>query len=100
MEGWSGLSSHEERILIPSSKDVPTYDLEPQMRAAAIAQRAASEISSGKFGVVVMNFANPDMVGHTGKMEATITAVESTDAALGIVLAAVGPHARSGFDNC
>jgi 2,3-bisphosphoglycerate-independent phosphoglycerate mutase len=79
----------EERILIPSSKDVPTYDLEPKMRAAAIAERAANEIESGKFGVVVMNFANPDMVGHTGKMEATITAVESTDAALGIVLTAL-----------
>lgn len=79
----------EERILIPSSKDVPTYDLEPKMRAAAIAERAAAEIASGKFSVVVMNFANPDMVGHTGKMEAAITAVESTDAALGIVLAAL-----------
>ena len=54
-------------MLIPSSK-VATYDLEPEMQAAAIAKRAAEEIASGRFGVVVMNFANPDMVGHTGNM--------------------------------
>ena len=79
----------EERILIPSSK-VATYDLEPEMRAEEIAKRAAAEIAGGKFGVVVMNFANPDMVGHTGNMEATVKAIEASDAALGIVLAAVG----------
>jgi hypothetical protein len=67
--------AHEERVLIPSSK-VATYDLEPRMRAAEIAERAAAEIASGRFGVIVMNFANPDMVGHTGKMEATVAAVE------------------------
>ncbi|HLW70804.1 MAG TPA: 2,3-bisphosphoglycerate-independent phosphoglycerate mutase [Candidatus Binataceae bacterium] len=78
----------EERILIPSSK-VATYDLEPAMRAAAIAERAATEIASGKFGVVVMNFANPDMVGHTGKLEETIKAVENSDAALGVVIEAL-----------
>jgi 2,3-bisphosphoglycerate-independent phosphoglycerate mutase len=78
----------EERALIPSAK-VATYDLEPTMRAQAIAERAASEIAGGKFGVVVMNFANPDMVGHTGKFEATVIAVETTDTALGIVIDAV-----------
>ena len=78
----------EERILIPSSK-VATYDLEPEMQARAIAQRAAEAISSGKFGVVVMNFANPDMVGHTGNMDATVTAIDATDAALGIVIDAL-----------
>jgi 2,3-bisphosphoglycerate-independent phosphoglycerate mutase len=78
----------EDRILIPSSK-VATYDLEPAMRAAEIATRAAGEITSGKFGVVVMNFANPDMVGHTGSMEATVKAIESSDAALGTVIDAV-----------
>jgi 2,3-bisphosphoglycerate-independent phosphoglycerate mutase len=78
----------EERVMIPSSK-VATYDLEPEMRAANIAKRAAEEISSGKFGVVVMNFANPDMVGHTGRMEATVKAVEVSDAALGIVIEAI-----------
>jgi len=78
----------EERVMIPSAK-VATYDLEPAMRAHEIAARAADEIAGGKFAVVVMNFANPDMVGHTGNLEATITAVEATDAALGIVLEAV-----------
>jgi 2,3-bisphosphoglycerate-independent phosphoglycerate mutase len=78
----------EERVLIPSSK-VATYDLEPAMQAEKIAERAAAEIAAGKFGVVVMNFANPDMVGHTGNLEATIKAVEATDTALARVIDAV-----------
>jgi 2,3-bisphosphoglycerate-independent phosphoglycerate mutase len=78
----------EERALIASSK-VATYDLEPTMRARQIAERVAAEIASGKFDVVVMNFANPDMVGHTGKLDATIAAVEATDEALGIVIDAL-----------
>jgi len=79
---------YEERILIPSSK-VATYDLEPEMRACKIAERAAEAIAGGKFGVVVMNFANPDMVGHTGNMKATVKAVGATDAALGVVIDAL-----------
>src|SRR5262249_29056392 len=79
---------HEQRALIASAK-VATYDLEPTMRAQAIAERAAGEIAAGKFGVVVMNFANPDMVGHTGNLEATVKAVETTDVALGIVIDAL-----------
>jgi 2,3-bisphosphoglycerate-independent phosphoglycerate mutase len=78
----------EERVLIPSSK-VATYDLEPEMQAVAIAKRAAEEIASCRFGVVVMNFANPDMVGHTGDMNATVKAVETSDVALGIVIDAL-----------
>jgi 2,3-bisphosphoglycerate-independent phosphoglycerate mutase len=78
----------EERILIPSSK-VATYDLEPQMQARNIAERAAEAIAAGKFGLVVMNFANPDMVGHTGNMEATVKAVAATDTALGMVIDAL-----------
>jgi 2,3-bisphosphoglycerate-independent phosphoglycerate mutase len=78
----------EERILIPSSK-VATYDLEPTMQAIAIARRAAEAIAQHKYDVIVMNFANPDMVGHTGHMEATVTAVEESDKALGIVLDAI-----------
>jgi 2,3-bisphosphoglycerate-independent phosphoglycerate mutase len=78
----------EERALIPSSK-VATYDLEPAMKAAAIATRVAEEIEGGKFDVVVMNFANPDMVGHTGKFEATVAAIEVSDAALGVVIDAL-----------
>ena len=61
----------EERALIPSSK-VATYDLEPKMKAAEIAARVAEEIAGAKFDVVVMNFANPDMVGHSGLFEATV----------------------------
>ncbi len=78
----------EERALIPSSK-VATYDLEPRMKAAAIATRVEEEVASGKFDVIVMNFANPDMVGHTGKFDATVAAVEATDAALGVVIGAL-----------
>ncbi len=78
----------EERALIPSSK-VATYDLQPAMRADAIAERAEQEIVGGRFGVIVINFANPDMVGHTGNLEATIRAIEATDVALGRVLGAL-----------
>ncbi len=78
----------EERVLIPSPK-VATYDLKPEMSAAAVAERAEQEILSGRFGAIVINFANPDMVGHTGVMQATIQAVEVSDAALGRVLAAL-----------
>ncbi|HJU11129.1 MAG TPA: 2,3-bisphosphoglycerate-independent phosphoglycerate mutase [Candidatus Binataceae bacterium] len=78
----------EERVLIPSSK-VATYDLQPEMQARNIAERAAEAITSGKFGVVVMNFANPDMVGHTGNMDATVKAVTESDAALRIVVDAL-----------
>ncbi|MGH7812889.1 MAG: 2,3-bisphosphoglycerate-independent phosphoglycerate mutase [Candidatus Binataceae bacterium] len=82
---------HEERSLIPSSK-VATYDLDPAMKAAEIADRAAQAIAGGKYPMVVMNFANPDMVGHTGKFEATVKAVEAADAALGVVLNAIEKH--------
>jgi 2,3-bisphosphoglycerate-independent phosphoglycerate mutase len=85
---------HEERALIASSK-VATYDLEPKMKAAEIAVRVAQEISNGKSDVVVLNFANPDMVGHTGRYDATVAAIETTDAALGVVIAAL--EARGGI---
>ena len=78
----------EERVLIPSAK-VATYDLEPTMRAKNIAERAAKEVASGNVDVIVINFANPDMVGHTGVMDATVKAVEATDLALGIVIQAL-----------
>jgi 2,3-bisphosphoglycerate-independent phosphoglycerate mutase len=79
---------YEERILIPSSK-VATYDLEPEMQAHKIAETAAEAIAGGKFGLVVMNFANPDMVGHTGNMDAAVKAIAATDAALGLVINAL-----------
>ena len=78
----------EERALIPSAK-VATYDLQPAMSAAAVADRVVEAIESGEFPVIVVNFANPDMVGHTGNYAATVKAVEATDEALGRVISAL-----------
>jgi 2,3-bisphosphoglycerate-independent phosphoglycerate mutase len=79
----------EERELVPSPRDVPTYDLKPQMSAAGVAEAFASRWREhgARFGVV--NFANPDMVGHTGVIPAAVAAVEAADAGLGTVVAAV-----------
>ena len=78
---------YEERILVPSPK-VATYDLQPAMSAMTIAEKAEEALASGRFGALVINFANPDMVGHTGVMAATVQAVEATDRALGRVIEA------------
>ncbi|HUY19027.1 MAG TPA: 2,3-bisphosphoglycerate-independent phosphoglycerate mutase [Candidatus Binataceae bacterium] len=78
----------EERALIASSK-VATYDLAPEMQAEPIAERVAKEVAGGRFGAIVVNFANPDMVGHTGKMEPTVHAVEAADHALGKIIDAL-----------
>ncbi|MHB0969887.1 MAG: 2,3-bisphosphoglycerate-independent phosphoglycerate mutase [Thermoanaerobaculia bacterium] len=86
--GSDEVSEGEDRILIPSSK-VPTYDLKPEMSVREVTERAVAEIDAGKYDAVVMNIANPDMVGHTGFMEATVTAVEETDSALTKILEAV-----------
>jgi 2,3-bisphosphoglycerate-independent phosphoglycerate mutase len=79
----------EERILVPSPRDVPSYDHKPQMSAPELADRFAAAIQSGEFGFAVLNFANPDMVGHTGSIEAAVQAVETVDACLGRAVAAV-----------
>ena len=79
----------EVRILVPSPRDVPSYDLKPEMSAREVADRFVEEIESGEYGYVVLNFANPDMVGHTGVIPAAVKAVETVDACLGRVLAAV-----------
>ncbi|MEO2065587.1 MAG: 2,3-bisphosphoglycerate-independent phosphoglycerate mutase [Desulfurobacteriaceae bacterium] len=71
----------EERILVPSPK-VPTYDLKPEMSAFEVAQKVVEGIRSRNYRLVVVNFANPDMVGHTGNLEATIKAIESVDKCL------------------
>ncbi|HEY2515409.1 MAG TPA: 2,3-bisphosphoglycerate-independent phosphoglycerate mutase [Polyangiaceae bacterium] len=76
----------EERTMIPSPKDVATYDHKPQMSAAGVGDAAVKAIETGKFDFVLLNFANPDMVGHTGVMAAAITAVETVDTALGKVV--------------
>jgi len=72
----------EERILVPSPK-VATYDLKPEMSAAGITDNVVNAIEKGGFDAIVMNFANADMVGHSGKLEAAIQAVEAVDNCLG-----------------
>lgn len=79
----------EERKMIPSPKDVPTYDKKPEMSASAVADAVVAAIDSGKFDFVLVNFANPDMVGHTGVLPAAITAVEAVDAGIGRIAEAV-----------
>jgi 2,3-bisphosphoglycerate-independent phosphoglycerate mutase len=72
----------EERVLVPSPK-VATYDLKPEMSAAGVADAVTNAIRKGDFDAIIMNFANADMVGHSGNLEAAIKAVESVDACLG-----------------
>ena len=81
----------EERILVPSPK-VATYDLKPEMSAAGIADSVVQAIEKGEFDAIIMNFANADMVGHSGKLEATIRAVETVDACLGRIFQALRPR--------
>jgi 2,3-bisphosphoglycerate-independent phosphoglycerate mutase len=81
----------EERILVPSPK-VPTYDLKPEMSAAGITDTTVDAIEKGDFDAIIMNFANADMVGHSGKLEATIQAVETVDACLGRIFQALRPR--------
>jgi 2,3-bisphosphoglycerate-independent phosphoglycerate mutase len=81
----------EERLLVPSPK-VPTYDLQPEMSAAGIADAVVQAIEKGDFDAIVMNFANADMVGHSGKLEATIKAVETVDQCLGRIFQSLRPR--------
>lgn len=78
----------EDRTLVPSPK-VATYDLKPEMSAAGIADTVVKAVEDGTFDVIVVNFANADMVGHSGKLEPTIKAVETVDACLGRIELAV-----------
>jgi len=82
----------EERIMVPSPK-VATYDLQPEMSAPELTDKAVAAIGSGKYDLIVLNYANPDMVGHTGSLPAAITAVETVDAGLGRIADAI---AKSG----
>jgi len=81
----------EERILVPSPK-VATYDLKPEMSAEGITDNVVQAIEKGAFDAVIMNFANADMVGHSGKLEAAIRAVEAVDACLGRIYQALRPR--------
>ena len=81
---WSG----ETRILVPSPRDVPSYDHRPEMSAREVTERFCAEIGNG-YGFAIVNFANPDMVGHTGSIPAVTRALETTDDCLGRVADAV-----------
>jgi 2,3-bisphosphoglycerate-independent phosphoglycerate mutase len=82
---WPG----ETRVLVPSPRDVPSYDHKPEMSAAAATDRFVSEVGEGDYGFAVINLANPDMVGHTGSIPATVKAVETVDACLARIVEAV-----------
>jgi 2,3-bisphosphoglycerate-independent phosphoglycerate mutase len=80
-EAWPG----EERVLVPSPRDVASYDLKPEMSADEVADRVVERLGDG-YAFCVVNFANPDMVGHTGSIPAVVKAVETTDRCLGRVV--------------
>jgi 2,3-bisphosphoglycerate-independent phosphoglycerate mutase len=82
---WPG----EHRVLVPSPREVGTYDLKPEMSAPEVTQRFMEGVETGEYGFAIVNFANPDMVGHSGVIPAVIAAVETTDRCLGDVVAAV-----------
>jgi 2,3-bisphosphoglycerate-independent phosphoglycerate mutase len=84
----------EDRKMLPSPKDVPTYDKKPEMSAAAVSEAVVEAIGSDKYDFVLVNFANPDMVGHTGVLDAAIRAVEAVDVGLGRIVDAA--RARRG----
>jgi len=84
-EEWEG----EERCLVDSPRDVPTYDLKPEMSARPATEAFVGHWSGGAHRFSIINFANPDMVGHTGSIPAAVKAVETVDACLGEVVAAV-----------
>jgi 2,3-bisphosphoglycerate-independent phosphoglycerate mutase len=80
--------SGEDRIMVPSPK-VATYDLQPEMSAPELTDKAVGAINSGKYDLIVLNYANADMVGHTGSLTAAIKAVETVDAGLGRIADAI-----------
>jgi 2,3-bisphosphoglycerate-independent phosphoglycerate mutase len=78
----------EDRILVPSPK-VPTYDLQPEMSAKGITDTLVNDVEGRKHDVIICNFANADMVGHTGNLEAAVMAVQTIDHCLGRIVKAV-----------
>jgi 2,3-bisphosphoglycerate-independent phosphoglycerate mutase len=84
-EEWEG----ETRLLVPSPREVGTYDKKPEMSAEEVAARFCAELESDGYAFAVLNFANPDMVGHSGVIPAVVKAVETTDACLGRVVETV-----------
>jgi len=86
--GSEAVFSGEDRILIPSPK-VPTYDLQPEMSAVEVTDALIAAVHDGKYDFIVVNYANPDMVGHTGDFAAAVKAVETIDSCLGRLCDAV-----------
>ena len=82
----------EERCLVPSPKEFATYDLVPEMSARKVADKCVEAIASDKYDLVVCNFANCDMVGHTGVMEAAVKAVETVDECMGRIMEETAKH--------
>ena len=82
----------EDRCLVPSPKEFPTYDLIPQMSAEKVADKVVEAIASDEYALIVCNFANCDMVGHTGVMDAAVKAVETVDACMGRIIAEIEKH--------
>ena len=85
--GTETVFSGEDRVLVPSPK-VATYDLQPEMSAAEVTEQATERIRSGEYDVIILNFANCDMVGHTGVFSAAVKAVETVDTCVGEVVRA------------
>ncbi|MCF0143485.1 MAG: alkaline phosphatase family protein, partial [Parasporobacterium sp.] len=82
----------EERCLVPSPKEFATYDLVPQMSAEEVGNKVCEAIASDKYDLVVCNFANCDMVGHTGIMDAAVKAVETVDTQMGRIMTECEKH--------
>ena len=82
---------NEDRVLVPSPK-VETYDMKPEMSANIVRDKVLEAIDSDKYNVIILNFANTDMVGHTGKLDAAIKAVETVDIAIGMIYKKVLEH--------
>jgi len=81
--GRETVFQNEDRILVPSPRDVKTYDQKPEMSAREVADKLSASLLSGKYGFVLANFANPDMVGHTGILDAAVKAVKVVDECIG-----------------
>ncbi|MEJ2641480.1 MAG: 2,3-bisphosphoglycerate-independent phosphoglycerate mutase [Desulfosarcinaceae bacterium] len=79
----------EDRLLIPSPRDVPTYDYKPEMSAVEVTEAVLERINAGTYDLIVLNFANMDMVGHSGVFEAAVKAVETVDTCVGRIVAAI-----------
>jgi 2,3-bisphosphoglycerate-independent phosphoglycerate mutase len=86
--GQEQVFENEDRILVPSPRDVKTYDLKPEMSAREVTAKVVEAVQSGRYGFILVNYANPDMVGHTGILEAAVKAVKVVDECVGRLWAA------------